>query len=79
MCEALIMRNCTIKEMEFVVFIINKLADQLNKPISEIYKNLKDTDILDGYLLECYDVLHTFGSEYLMEDITELLKERGAL
>lgn len=35
-------------------------------------------DILDSYIIECYDVLHTLGSQYLMEDITEVLKERGA-
>ena len=29
------------------------------------------------HLEECYDVLHTLGSEYLMEDITEIIKERG--
>ena len=73
------MENCNIKEMEFVVFIINKLADYLKKPVPEVYKVLKDTDILDGYIIECYDVLHTLGGEYLMEDITELLKERGAI
>ena len=73
------MRNCTIKEMEFVVFIINKLADYHNKSVPEVYKVLKDNDILNGYLLECYDVLHTLSSEYLMEYITELLKERGAI
>ena len=71
------MRNCTKKELEFTVFIINKLSDYLKKPVSEIYEILTKTDILDSYIIECYDVLHTLGSEYLMEDITEMLKNRG--
>ena len=71
------MKSCNKKELEFSVFIINKLSDYLKKPVSEIYKILKDTNILEDYIIECYDVLHTLGSEYLMEDITELIKERG--
>lgn len=71
------MINCNKKELEFTVFIINKLADYLKKPVSEIYKILIETDTLDNYIISCYDVLHTLGNEYLMEDITELLKERG--
>ena len=71
------MRSWNKKELEFTVFIINKLSDYLKKPVNEVYKILKDTEILDNYIIECYDVLHTLGSEYLMEDITEVLKERG--
>lgn len=72
------MTNCNKTEMEFTVFIINKLSEYLKKPVSEIYKILCEMDILDGYIIECYDVLHTLGSQYLMEDITEVLKARGA-
>ena len=71
------MRNCNKKELEFSVFIINKLADYLKKPVYDVYQILKDSKILEEYIIECYDVLHTLGSEYLMEDITELIKERG--
>ena len=71
------MRSCNKKELEFTVFIINKLSDYLKKSVHEIYKILKDSDILDDYITGCYDVIHTLGSEYLMEDITEIIKERN--
>ncbi|WP_199774812.1 MULTISPECIES: DUF3791 domain-containing protein [Clostridium] len=71
------MVSCDKRELEFSVFIINKLSDYLKKPASEIYKILSETNILDDYIIKCYDVLHTLGNEYLMEDITELIKERG--
>ncbi|MBY6915772.1 DUF3791 domain-containing protein [Clostridium botulinum] len=71
------MVSCDKMELEFSVFIINKLSDYLKKPVSEIYKILSETNILDDYIIKCYDVLHTLGNEYLMEDITELIKERG--
>ena len=71
------MKSFNNKELEFSVFIINKLSDYLKKPVSDIYKILKESNILEDYIIECYDVLHTLGSEYLMEDITEIIKERG--
>ncbi|MDR3224951.1 MAG: DUF3791 domain-containing protein [Clostridiales Family XIII bacterium] len=38
---------------------------------------LLETDILDGYILKCYDTLHTLGAEYLVDDLTEFTRERG--
>ena len=29
--------------------------------------------------IQCYDVLHTQGKEYLVEDITEFVREKGVL
>ena len=33
--------------------------------------------ILDNYIIPGYDVLHTLGKEYLVEDITEFVREKG--
>ena len=33
--------------------------------------------ILDDYIFVCYDTLHTLGTEYLVEDITEYAREKG--
>ena len=71
------MKSFNNKELEFSVFIINKLSDYLKKPVSDIYKILKESNILEDYIIECYDVIHTLGSEYLMEDITDVIRERG--
>ena len=38
---------------------------------------LNSTGILDDYIIKCYDVLHTLGKEYLVEDITEFVREKG--
>lgn len=65
--------------LEFVTFCISKLGQFLNMPQSEVYIRLKDSGILDSYIIPSYDVLHTFGSRYLMEDITEYMREKGAL
>lgn len=38
---------------------------------------LNTTGILDHYIIPCYDILHTLGKEYLVEDITDFVKEKG--
>ena len=42
----------------------------------EVYEVLDSTGILDDYIIKCYDVLHTLGKEYLVEDITEFVREK---
>ena len=63
---------CTKKELQFSIFLIYKLA------AADVYKTLNETNILDNYIFVCYDTLHTLGTEYLVEDITEYAREKGA-
>lgn len=65
--------------LEFVTYCIGKLAMTLGLSQQEVYKRLKRSDILYGYIVPSYDVLHTFSSRYLMEDITDFMKEKGEL
>ena len=67
------------KTLEFVTYCIGKLSMQLKLSQQEIYKRLMDSGILYGYIVPSYDVLHTFGSCYLMEDLTEYMREKGVL
>ena len=67
----------TENELEFSTFIFYSLSDSWNTSPAEAYKILNSSGILDGYVIEAYDVLHTLGKEYLIKDITELVKERG--
>lgn len=63
--------------VEFVTFAIGSVAEQLGKSPAEIYKLFKQTDIINGYLVPAYDVLHTFGRQYLTNDLLELMEEKG--
>ncbi|MBP5794014.1 MAG: DUF3791 domain-containing protein [Spirochaetaceae bacterium] len=65
------------QKLYFTVFLINHLADKLNESVSEIYRKLKQVNAISGYIEPCYDVLHTLGAEYLMEDLQEYAKLRG--
>ena len=66
-------------QLDFVTYCVGNLADRLNMSASKVYKMLRSTDILNGYMIPCYDVLHTFGKEYIMDELISLLKKRGAL
>lgn len=67
------------KTLEFVTYCISKLADLLNLKQSDVYDRLKRSGILYDYIVPSYDVLHTFGSRYLMNDLTEYMREKGVL
>ena len=65
------------KIMEFTVFLIHALADNWKRPYRYVYKILRDSGILDGYIVPYYDVLHTQGKQYLVDDLTDFVKEKG--
>ena len=67
------------KTLEFVTYCIAKLSSVLHLPQQEIYRRLNASGILYGYIVPLYDVLHTFSSRYLMEDLTGYIKEKGVL
>ena len=64
------------KELTFVVFVLHALGQHWNMTTPEVYDILNSTGILDDYIIKCYDVLHTLGKEYLVEDITEFVREK---
>ena len=67
------------KTLEFVTYCISKLAQALNMSHRNVYQRLKQSGILYDYIIPSYDVLHTFGSRYLVEDLTDYMKEKGVL
>ena len=68
---------CKENELAFSIFILYSLADKWKKTPAFVYNILNSTGILDKYVIPGYDVLHTLGKEYLVEDITEYVREKG--
>lgn len=68
---------CKEKELVFSIFILYGLAEKWEKTPAAVYDILNATGILDDYVIAGYDVLHTLGKEYLVEDITEYAREKG--
>lgn len=67
------------EHLDFITYCVGSLADELGKSASQVYGALRSSGVLNDYIIPCYDVLHTFGKDYLVEDLTEALREKGAL
>jgi len=64
--------------MEFSVFCIESIAERLGQTGDVIYEKLtKESNILNDYIVSCYDVLHTQGKEYIVDDIIGVMKQKG--
>ena len=68
---------CKERELSFSIFILYALAEKWQMTPATVYKILNSTGILDNYIIAGYDMLHTQGKEYLVEDITEFVREKG--
>jgi hypothetical protein len=67
-------------ELEFAVFCIESLASSLHTDAPRVYRALHDeSDILQGYIIPEYDVLHTQGKEYIVNDILDVMREKGVM
>ena len=64
-------------ELEFAVFCIENVSGYLGLAGDEIYKLLTEkSDILDNYIIPCFDSLHTQGKNYIVNDIVEIMREK---
>lgn len=66
------------KELEFVIFCIENVADRLQEKPEEVYRLFtKESDLLASYIVPNYDVLHTQSKEYIIDDIIEVMRGKG--
>jgi len=65
--------------VDFITYCIGNLSRRLGLTARDVYQRLKSSGILMDYIVPSYDVLHTFGKEYLMEDLTDYMREKGVL
>lgn len=63
----------------FITYIIGNLSRRLGIPQKEVYQKLKTSNILSDYIIPGYDVLHSFSKEYLMDDLTNYMQEKGVI
>lgn len=65
-------------ELEFVVFCIENVAAKLNVNAERVYQAFTEkSDILNSYIVPEYEILHTQSREYIVNDLLEVMKERG--
>lgn len=61
----------------FVVYMIHACADKWDMLPSEVYRKLQSVGCIEQYLVPHYDILHTQGTGYIVEDIRKYLEIRG--
>lgn len=65
---------------EFVIFCIENLAVRLQENAAAVYSQLaKQSRILFDYILPNYEILHSQGKEYILDDLIEVMQEEGVL
>lgn len=68
------------RELEFAIFCIENIAAKLGVSAEKVYDALTEKSvILNDYIIPEYEILHTQGKEYIVDDIIEVMKERGVL
>ena len=38
---------------------------------------MQNAGMIDGYIVPCYDVLHSFSKEYIVDDLVSLMQQKG--
>ena len=61
------------------MFLLYRLAKTWKKPVAYVYATLTKAHAIDEYIIPFYDVLHTLGEDYLVEDVTEYVRKRGVV
>ncbi|MBR4376053.1 MAG: DUF3791 domain-containing protein [Spirochaetia bacterium] len=65
------------KQIEYSVFCIENVAEQLGKTGSEVYNILNESGLLQTYVVPSYEALHTQSKQYIVNEIISVLKERN--
>ena len=64
-------------ELEFVVFCIENVAAKLGVDAERVYQAFTEkSDILHGYIVPEYEVLHTQSREYIVDNLLDVMKEK---
>jgi hypothetical protein len=67
------------KKIEYANWCISLLAIELGIKITQSYKLLNDSGLLDGLILKCYGTLHCMSDGWVVDELIKGLKVRGYL
>lgn len=65
-------------ELEFAVFCIENVAKKLGVNAEQVYQAFTEkSNILNGYIVPEYEILHTQGQEYIVNDLLDVMKQNS--
>ena len=65
------------ESFSFVVYMIHACANKWDMLPSIVYQKLQSAGCIDHYLVPHYEILHTQGTDFVVNDIEEYLEVRG--
>lgn len=68
--------NLSSKELQFIVFCIESYAHKNSLSSLQVYALFKSKDLIP-FLKNNFEVLHTQGEDYILDEIKLYLKRRG--
>ena len=60
--------------MIFASSCVESAARRLGTSASAMYRRMKHVGLIDGFILACYDALHTQSREHVTEDVVGALR-----
>jgi hypothetical protein len=64
------------KQMEFAIFCIENTAARAGVDAESMYELLAvKSDILQSYIVQNYEILHTQGKDYIVDDIFDVMAD----
>ena len=67
-----------LDELEFAVFCIEQVASRLGVDAQRVYGAFTEkSDVLNGYIVPEYEILHTQSRDYIVDDLLDVIAERG--
>ena len=70
----------TKNELDFAVFCVENVAEHLNANGADVYRLLTESsEILDRYIVPCYESFHTQGKAYIVSDIVDYMRKEELL
>lgn len=67
------------KRLNFTIFCVANVANALGRTSKDVYHRMQNAGIIDDYIVPCYDVLHTFPKDYIVDDLVQFMNRKGAL
>lgn len=67
------------EELNFTIYCVGIVAEGLGRDARDVYRLMQKGNIIMDYIVPCFDVLHAFSREYIIEDLTGLMKKKGLL
>lgn len=64
------------ENIDFTIYCIGIVAEALCCDARDVYRLMKKGNLIMGYIVPCFDVLHTFSRQYIVEDLTNLMRQK---